>query len=291
MKNLKETLLAMARNAVRLNIGPKGGGTEAGRFGGAPDVPPDFVWPYFETATFYDDTVKPRPLTFLAQFDCAALAPLDADGLLPHEGILSFFYETDSQPWGYDPKDAGCARVFWFPDRTALAPAAFPADMEEYFRFPSLPIRGCQAVEYPSYEEFPLSFLKACPETSAGRKIWDVFDEARNALPGYAEQPQPCHRLLGWPVIIQDCMTRQCELVSRGYYLGSGWKSIPEAEQKEAEETAWREWLLLFQLDSGVTAENFDLMFGDCGSIYFYIRKEDLAARRFDRVWLIQQCC
>ena len=62
-------------------------------------------------------------------------------------------------------------------------------------------------------------------------------------------------------------------------------------EQKEAEETAWKDWLLLFQLDSGVTAENFDLMFGDSGSIYFYIRKEDLAARRFDRVWLIQQCC
>lgn len=28
-------------------------------------------------------------------------------------------------------------------------------------------------------------------------------------------------------------------------------------------------------------------MFGDCGHIYFYITKEDLAARRFDRVWLI----
>jgi len=39
-----------------------------------------------------------------------------------------------------------------------------------------------------------------------------------------------------------------------------------------------------------VRARDFELMFGDCGSIYFYIRKEDLAARRFDRVWLIQQC-
>ena len=32
-------------------------------------------------------------------------------------------------------------------------------------------------------------------------------------------------------------------------------------------------------------------MFGDCGRIYFYIRREDLVQRRFDRVWLIQQCC
>ena len=34
----------------------------------------------------------------------------------------------------------------------------------------------------------------------------------------------------------------------------------------------------------------FELMFGDCGHIYFYITKEDLAARRFDRIWLVLQC-
>ena len=40
-----------------------------------------------------------------------------------------------------------------------------------------------------------------------------------------------------------------------------------------------------------VECGDFELMFGDCGHIYFYITKEDLAARRFDRVWLILQCC
>ena len=37
-------------------------------------------------------------------------------------------------------------------------------------------------------------------------------------------------------------------------------------------------------------ADELGLMFGDCGSIYFYIREEDLQACRFDRVWLILQC-
>ena len=46
---------------------------------------------------------------------------------------------------------------------------------------------------------------------------------------------------------------------------------------------------LLFQLDT-VESGGFELMFGDCGHIYFYITKEDLAARRFDRIWLILQC-
>ena len=290
MEDLNATLASLARNAVRLSIGT-GEGAAVGRFGGAPDVPEGFDWPRFVTDTYTDSEVKPRSLTFLAQFDCAALAPLDRDGLLPREGVLSFFYETVSQRWGYGPEDAGCARVYWFPDQTALRPAEFPADLEEYCRFPALPIQGQAVTEYPGYEEFPLSFLKDALQAAPGRNIWNLFDEVRDALPGYTEQPQPCHRLLGWPVIIQNAMPLECELVSRGYYLGSGWKSIPEAEQKESEETAWKDWLLLFQLDSGVTAENFDLMFGDSGSIYFYIRKEDLAVRRFDRVWLIQQCC
>ena len=39
-----------------------------------------------------------------------------------------------------------------------------------------------------------------------------------------------------------------------------------------------------------VESGDYELMFGDCGYIYFWIRKEDLAARRFDKCWLILQC-
>ncbi|MDE6456092.1 MAG: DUF1963 domain-containing protein, partial [Dysosmobacter sp.] len=95
--------------------------------------------------------------------------------------------------------------------------------------------------------------------------------------------------LLGWPDIIQSSMTVECELVSQGYYLG-GSQEIPEAELREAERTSLEDWLLLFQLDS-IQRGTFSLEFGDYGRIYFYIRKEDLAARRFDRVWLVLQYC
>ena len=47
--------------------------------------------------------------------------------------------------------------------------------------------------------------------------------------------------------------------------------------------------MLLFQLDT-VASGDFELMFGDCGRIYFYIRREDLLARQFDRAWLVLQC-
>ncbi len=80
-------------------------------------------------------------------------------------------------------------------------------------------------------------------------------------------------------------------MASQGYYLGDkeGWDRVPEENRKRAEETARDRWMLLFQLDT-VVCGDFELMFGDCGRIYFYITKEDLKERRFDRVWLILQC-
>ena len=114
--NMKEKLESLGRNSIQLKIARKEtyklGAT---RFGGKPDVPPDFVWPTYEGES-YDHVVKDRPLTFLAQFNCEELAQFDKEHLLPDHGLLSFFYETDTQCWGYDPKDKGCARVYWFED-------------------------------------------------------------------------------------------------------------------------------------------------------------------------------
>lgn len=252
----------------------------ASKFGGRPDVPADFIWPVFETQTREDDQVKERPLAFLAQFDCAQLAPLDPEGLLPKEGLLSFFYELESQRWGYDPKDAGCARVFWF--EGPLAPAEFPAELEEDFRLPEMAAQLSGGTDAPDFQD-------ACPalEYPWTANDYRIFDQARRELG--MDYPANRSQLLGWPDIIQNNMTLQCELISRGYYLGGSWEKIPLEERSALRTPSVRDWQLLFQLD---TVENgdFELMFGDCGRIYFYIRREDLAQRRFDRVWLIQQC-
>ena len=90
--------------------------------------------------------------------------------------------------------------------------------------------------------------------------------------------------------MIQNSMFSECDLVTQGYYLGNGWIKIPKEVSQRAKESALDRWMLLLQLDT-VECGDFELMFGDCGHIYFYITKEDLAARRFDRVWLILQCC
>lgn len=292
--DLDQTLRAMARSGIRLAIG-EAGGIPVGRFGGTPDVPADFVWPVFETGTFDDDTVKPRPLSFLAQFDCAALAALDPEGLLPREGMLSFFYELGSQRWGFDPKDAGCARAYWFPDKAALAPTEFPAELEPDYRLPPLAIGGAIMSTYPDFPDFSLTRPDIAHPSywEQVRGGWngfcEEFDKTVSALRGPEDTSVPLHRFLGWPAIIQNNMTLECELVSRGHYLGGMWETVTEEEKRAASETSLEGWRLLFQLDT-VSCEGFELMFGDCGCIYYYIRKEDLSARRFDRIWLIQQC-
>lgn len=284
MIDIKKELIKTARNAIRLKMFGGAEQTVGGtRFGGAPDVPDGFEWPYFEGEGM-DGEVKPRPLAFLAQFDMEGLAQFDKDGLLPKTGVLSFFYELDSQRWGFDPDDKGCARVFWFEDKEALRKAEFPDELAEEYRLPALKIAARSEKSYQSYEDFLLQREKLIED-------WDEFDEALGSLGVDVDEEENTTKLLGWADPVQGNMTRECELVSRGYYCGSpeSWNEVPSLDRQEAEQWSAEDWLTLFQLDT-VEAGDFELMFGDCGRIYFYIRRDDLAKRDFDGVWLILQC-
>jgi hypothetical protein len=75
------------------------------RFGGAPDMPEGAAWPESSAG----------PMVFVAQLDCAALAPFDPRGLLPEAGLLSFF------AGGFDE-----GAVLWFAPKVKLAPRATP---------------------------------------------------------------------------------------------------------------------------------------------------------------------
>ena len=45
------------------------------------------------------------------------------------------------------------------------------------------------------------------------------------------------------------------------------------------------EWVLLWQI-----ASSDDIMWGDSGYLYVWIRRDDLAAQRFDRAHVVLQC-
>lgn len=279
----ENALQAMAKNCIALQIqGDARYQCAATRFGGKPDVPADFVWPTYKGWTYYEKTPKRRPLAFLLQLNCKDLAPLDKDGLLPDHGVLSFFYELETQCWGFDPRDQGCARVYWFENARDLHAAEFPKDLHEDYCLPMIEVALSSRLSCPSWEDFS-------EEVDIDEEIDDEFFERKDRIEGDVER---FSQVLGWPDVIQNSMFEECALVTQKYCLGTeeGWEKIPEDVKQKAQETARDEWSLLLQLDT-IESGDFELMFGDSGHLYFYIRKEDLQARRFDRIWLIGQCC
>jgi uncharacterized protein YwqG len=74
------------------------------------------------------------------------------------------------------------------------------------------------------------------------------------------------HRLAGHAQPVQGDMQRECRAVT-----GRG------------EATEWR---LLLQVD---TQDEARMTWGDVGRLYWWIRADDLAARAWDRIWLVRQ--
>ncbi len=243
----------------------------ASRFGGAPDVPVGFLWP----------THEDRTLAFLAQLD---LAEVRAPGL-PQQGWLLFFCdlgeEGDGPPWGHEPAEAGGARVIFIEcERGALTPMENPGiDEEDEFNDPDLQrFDACHVMFRPVTLELPDRWDGLVESAGISRQEvgdWeDAYGDIVAELSGVNEDP-PCHHLLGHAQLVQGDMREQCQHLTADIH---------------GVESAASEWQLLLQLDSddpdGIGP---GWQWEDCGRLYFWIRKADLAARAFDRAWMILQ--
>lgn len=267
------------RTAVIIDYSPAKIELPAGKskIGGKPHLPESFAWPYYEGED-YEGVLKNRPLSFLAQFNLEEIAEYDQDNRLPHKGMLYFFYDLCTMRWGFDPKDKGCARVFYVEDPSALQAVDFPEELETDFVLPEFEVAFTARMDLPDYEEI----AEFMPDLE-----WDSYDEEK-VLFGYeGDEDEEVSKLLGYADLIQGDMLLECEEVCNGIYCGN----IPDLteEQREKMLADSKEWELLFQM-STVGNEDYELMFGDCGSIYFYIKKQDLQKKNFDNVWLVLQC-
>lgn len=277
--DLNKVFDAMSKNAIKLEFKinnkediPIG----ASKFGGNPDVPKDFEW-YYYTGEDWNGVTQKRPLSFLAQINCEEIQMYDEERLLPSKGILYFFYELSTMRWGFDPNDKGSAKVYYFDgDVAELKRTVFPHDLEADFKLPEIPLGFCKKYDLPSYEEFTKQYEY---------DNWDHYDQVKENK-GHPHE-ETISKLLGYADLIQGEMLLQCEQVTNGIYCGDIPEITPEELKKFKENRD--QWQLLFQLDT-VATNDFELMFGDCGRIYYYIKKEDLKNCKFDDCWLILQC-
>lgn len=271
LKALIPSLDTLLRPSIRLTSVPSyetaipPGGT---KLGGLPDLPTGTAWPEMAGA----------PMSFIAQIALGDVHPLDQAGVLPATGTLSFFYDASQQTFGADPKDRAGFKVLYFAGGPAtLTRVDFPLNLpgEGRFRVCSLSARVEETLPLqPNLEEPGLTW------TDDDQAKYDSMLQA--VVTGDAAQ-HPIHRLLGNPDTIQDDMRLECQLAANGVAD----PSAPAVQAQVARLTPGAaDWLLLLQVDSDPGAT---MTWANAGMLYFWIRREDLAARRFENAWVALQ--
>lgn len=193
-----------------------------------------------------------RPLSLLLQLDCAELAHYDKESLLPAEGHLYFFCELSE----LDGLRKDSMRVVYHDGSVgALHPCAFPDALDEEYRLKESSLRFSIKDSYPDYEDL----LLQDPELKY--EYIDEYEVACERL-DYSLESDWNGTLLGHAFVIQEAVLKD-----------------PQND------------ILLLQFNSIETDDDYSLLIGDCGILYFVISREDLLARRFDRVRFEMQCC
>lgn len=276
LSGLKSLVASLGKNEIVMEVDEDAESIapNTSKLGGMPYLPRDFSWPRFS------DEGETHPLSFLCQINLADVKKHDRDGLLPEEGMLYFFYDCEAFRWGFDPEDKGCARVFYYENTDGFAPMAWPAGIEEDHIVPEMALTFTPKMSYPQFEELEIY-----------RDVEYDFEDHDTVLEELGvDLDAEEHKMLGYAHIIQNEMLSECERVSRGLYCGDpeSYKNTPEDEEAAIRRNA-KDWTLLLQL-STLERGDWELMWGDCGMLYFYIKKQDLAQRRFENAWFSLQC-
>ena len=256
--------MGAAKPSIRLTSAPASSAGGKLQFGGDFALLPTARWPESNGCA----------LPLLAQIDLTALSPITYG--LPASGILSFFYDFEEMPHGGGHDRAGY-EVIYTPDPSSAY--ALPSDTSTISIKPLLAVPDITVPPFRSIEMDALDFSQADRD-----RYWDF----RHAVLGLVSSEGPVNRILGHPDGIQGCMQRTLQFETRGLTLPKGvysWHEHPRAEELMPGAHDWR---LLLQVDSD--ADLFDTYWGDNGRLFFWIHRDDLEARRFDRSWLVLQC-
>jgi uncharacterized protein YwqG len=265
-----EAISRLARGAVALRpSGPEDKRLSMSRLGGLPALPTAVPWP----------KRNGRSLSFIAQIELSSQPKVAAQEGLPAEGLLLFFYDAEQSTWGFDPKDTGSFAVIYAPESTpATDVAEWPDDLPEHAQYRACNLTSEETVALPPWDSVLVEDL------GLDREQLDAYQDVLEAASG--EDAWSSRGLLGgYPDQIQGDMMVECALVAAGLYCGDS-TAYHDPRLPTFRKQA-RDWRLLLQVPS---AESAGMMWGDVGCLYYWIREDDLRARRFERAWMILQC-
>ena len=194
-------------------------------------------------------------LNFLCEINLSEVAKYDLLNKLPKNGILLVFYDMNKMVWGIEPKDMNYYKVIYIKEYDELTEITSPK------------------TNLDIYHESPISF-----KSEANYPITDGIDGVDFELieklyRDKLDETQEMNQLLGYPFNIQGSMEDD---FNNMYFMINNKKSQSHK--------------LLLQLGNFNDPIYDNLMFGDCGNIYFFIDNEDLEQENFDKVILFLQC-
>ncbi len=240
------------------------------RIGGMPDLPDNIKWA----------ENKGKPLSFIGQFNMKEIAPHFNSNPLPDKGMLYFFYDSENQPWGFEPENKdGWKIIYYDGDTSNLKRREAPLNLKPYYIFKPCSINFQKEFTLPDFDSAYFDEIKK--NKVIEKKLYALL---------YKIVPEDLkigiiHRLLGYPDTIEGDMALECQLASNGIDFNNLNKYKNQNIEKLKEEAL--DWTFLLQIDSddintGMSWENF-------GRLYFWIKKTDLKNRNFDNSWVILQ--
>jgi hypothetical protein len=272
---LRDQWLALLRPGVFLDTEDRdGAGPIVGRIGGLPDLPKDVPWPVWEGH---------GPLTHYATLDCAALPTADLDLPLPQDGTLVFFRYAE---WDYlltDDADEVYAGFLWQRAEYDEEPGAgatvlhIPTTADTRARptpegltvFEKVPLRMFPtALTAPDHEHVALTDAGIDTNSAALEAFSDALDE-------FSAQCAERHQGL-WPAFGGYASPMQWSVESEISHTLLGADATQEEDLAEQ-----RRWVMLASFDEG--PQGMDEV------LYWMIRREDLAAGRFEAVVAVAQ--
>lgn len=271
-----EQWIALMRPAIRLRS-RSGGKKPVGQLGGLPALPEGVAWPEWKDR---------GSLNFVASFDCGRLPVDQLDLDLPGSGTLLFFYldpadglfdpaESDYQVRPGEPETLAGTRVIYVPPGVDTSERDAPADVDPYNY---VPLAAQLMTTGPVFNHPALRAAVRHLSAEDQAFMSDIMnsDPLQDEL--YQHMPQPRHWIGGHAHPVQDSVEIE---VAYTHFAGK----VPYGDPTLEEEA--QRWTLLAQIDSDDEA---DMMWGDVGTLYWLMRPEDLAARRFEASSFTGQC-
>jgi Domain of unknown function (DUF1963) len=222
---------------------------------------------------------SPMALSFVAQIDFAELHALHALDGFPHAGRLLLFCDW---PWGARDDQARAHAIFTeLPPERRCPPPEFEAPearklMPRGYVFKPRGLRPTVWLLPPPWGSRELLRLRAeAPAAWAYQAdMFSAYDRFWTDL--YAQHPETfgrrgdmIHQVGGTAFSIQVPVEDECAKLA--------------GDAAEAADI----WQLVLQIDSDIEV---GMEWGDVGRLYLCARKRDLAARQFDRCWMVMQC-